>query len=472
MAQPEREATLRELYRSLDERWRPEDVALKVASLLDLDGPDRKTVERAAQAARDNCFTSMSRDFQRPVGMARQLKVAAELFGRPVLFAPDDADRIEAWVAEAEQTIGKQVGRNDFKDDRLPKAQRRAAGIELSRRQYNKRFRLAVRLERKARTLRRERLKRALTLASKNRLAANVTWQDFSADEGTACFIAYHVARCNLRSVFTNAAQARPFDEVCDALLKRCERREQETNWWAVAHVLPAPDVLRRLDGEQKGVLLADYFGLMSEAAIFLKALWEGNDLGEDMVVRRGNDSTTWNVAAGAWNRLREGWFALLYDLGMLDGVDRVCPGKVLRLMAADVAWWHQRSGGGLHPDTAVWKELPRPWEVLSGDADCPRLLVEAVCLKHGLDPAKSGWSAPRPAGTVERFAPTPELVHGVEVASPLLASVFRRAGVFSGQRVRQAVPAATVDEVRRRHLARQEARREKEGRADRPSAV
>jgi hypothetical protein len=36
-----------------------------------------------------------------------------------------------------------------------------------------------------------------------------------------------------------------------------------------------------------------------------------------------------------------------------------MCPGKVLRLMAADVAWWHRQSGGGLHQDTAVWKELP-----------------------------------------------------------------------------------------------------------------
>lgn len=109
--------------------------------------------------------------------------------------------------------------------------------------------------------------------------------------------------------------------------------------------------------------------------------------------LQRGNDSTTWNVTAGAWNKLRDGWFSLMFDLGIVDAVERMCPGKVMRLMAADVAWWHRASGGDLHPDTAVWMALPRPWEVLSGEAVCPVSLVEDVCARHGLDPVKSGWS-------------------------------------------------------------------------------
>ncbi len=459
MTPQEREAILRELHRSLDQRWRPEDVAQKAVALLDLEPSERKTLDKAAQAARENFWFTMSRDFQRPCDMSRQLSVAEELFGRNINFAPDDVRQIEAWIRGAEEVIGKTFGRNDFKHDRLSKPERRSAGIDLSRRQYNKRFRLAVRLENKARTLAREQFKRALTLASKNRLAARVTWEDFSSDVDTACFIAYYVARCNLRSLFTNTSQARPYDEICDTLMRRCVRYEEATNWWAVAHVLPASEVLRHLDDEQKGVLLADYFNLMGEAASLLKELWDRNDFREDMVVRRGNDSTTWNVTAGAWNKLRDGWFSLLYDLGMLDAVEQMCPGKVLRLMAADVARWHRQSGGDLHPDTSVWKELPRPWAVLAGETACPKSLVESVCAQHGLDPVKSGWSAPKPGRTVERFAPTPELVHGVAVASPLLAVVFRKAGIFSGKQAKRDIPTATVDEIRRRHRVQQEQR-------------
>lgn len=242
--------------------------------------------------------------------------------------------------------------------------------------------------------------------------------------------------------------------------MQRCNRQREETNWWAIAHVLPNEEVVAHLDDEQKGVLLAEYFNLMSETAKFLKELWDTNDLDAEMVVRKGNDSTTWNVTAGAWNKLRDGWFSLMYGLGLLDAVEQMCPGKVLRLMAADVVWWHRRSGGGLQPDTLVWKELPRPWEVFSGDMACPKTLVESFCAKHGVDPVKSGWTAPKPGRIIERFTPTPELVHGVVVASPLLAAIFRKAGVFSGKEVKQAWPATTVHEIRCRHWIQQEQRR------------
>jgi hypothetical protein len=50
MNEQERESTLRDLFRSLDERWRPEDVAQKVVTLLNFDPAERKTVEQAAKA--------------------------------------------------------------------------------------------------------------------------------------------------------------------------------------------------------------------------------------------------------------------------------------------------------------------------------------------------------------------------------------------------------------------------------------
>ncbi len=112
MTQYEPETILRELYRSLDERWRPEDVAQKIVIVLPLVGSDREILEKAAKAGRDNLCSSMSKDFERPGNMSRQLKVAEELFGKAVNISPDDVTEIENWIKVAELAIGKTYGRN------------------------------------------------------------------------------------------------------------------------------------------------------------------------------------------------------------------------------------------------------------------------------------------------------------------------------------------------------------------------
>ena len=71
---------------------------------------------------------------------------------------------------------------------------------------------------------------------------------------------------------------------------------------------------------------------------------------------------------------------------------------------------------------------------MLAGEATCTRKQVVDVCRRHGVDPVKKGWVAPPPGRHVERFTPTPELVHGVEVGHPGLALVLRRLGCFSGK--------------------------------------
>jgi hypothetical protein len=60
---------------------------------------------------------------------------------------------------------------------------------------------------------------------------------------------------------------------------------------------------------------------------------------------------------------------------------------------------------------------------------------------------------------TISKFTPTPELVHGIDVGSPVLAAVFRKAGVFSGKFAKN-VQRATVDEIRSRHRLQQEQQR------------
>jgi hypothetical protein len=421
---------LQALFDTLDRRERPEDVARLVDQAATLSAQERKVISKAS--SHSNTWSSMATDFSRPSNMARQMSVARSLFAGRADADPSDMDAMENYLRQVDREIGKEFGCNDFKKDRLSRSQRSAKGMDISKRQYNKRFRLAARMERKRFRVIREQLKRSLTLASKSRLASRLKSDQFR-DTNTASFIAYYVARCNLRSVFTNQSQARPFDEICDMLLKRCHSSES-TDWTAIAHVLPDADVLKKVSAEERGRLLGEYFAVMHSAGELLREVWDESNINrETMVVRRGNDSTTWNVTAGAWNKLRSGWFSMLFSLGLDDWIESMCPGKVLRLMAADVAAWHRASGGDLHADTGPWCDLPLPWEVLRGQP-CPKSRVLEICTKWRVDPVKSGWVASPPDRKVDRYSPTPELVHGVQVSSPQLAALLRSLGVFSGR--------------------------------------
>ena len=434
---------LRELFESLDRRRRPEDVAeLIVGELDDPSSKELRTLQKVAGGSLKRGwwgfgFSSMADDFHRPAGMDRQLDVAEALFRVGDRPSGTDLEGVKDYLVRAGATIGKAFGRGDFKYDRLDRLTRKSAGLEIPKRRYNKRFRLAARMERKRDRLAREIEKREFTLIGKSRLASTLAWEEFSKDRYAACFVAYFTARCNLRSEFTIVGQQRPFDQVCDLLFRRC-RESASTNWWAIAHAFPDREVLDRIDDARKGELLGRWYGILDRIASLLRETWDRSNINRrTMIVKKGDDSSTWNATAGAWNKARDSWIALLHALDMDEVLDGMCPGKVLRLMAADVAAWHRSTGGGLDPDTQVWNDLPLPWEVLSGSLDCPRTLVEEVCRRHGVDPVKTGWSAPRPGDRkVHAFRPTPELVHGVTVGHPRLALTLRRMGVFSGKEV------------------------------------
>ena len=439
------ENNMEKLFQSIYQRRRPEDVAQLILELLDrqLSGKQAIVLQNAAQGSlkqRFLAYTSMLEDFARPVGLARQVAVAGHLFAYPPPLAADQCDDptiVEVYIHQANQHIRKEFGQNDFQAHRLNHETRKDAGMEISRRRYNKLFRLLTRMEAKLQTLIREWKKLELTKIGKSGFGSRLSWELFAADENSACFIAYYVARCNLRSEFTISGQQKPYDEIADMLLSLC-KESSTTNWWAIAHVYPSQDVLMHLSDEQKGDLLGKWFTVLQEIAGLLEETWEKSQIKrETMVVRPGNDSSTWNIMAGAWNRSRDHWIALLYALGMEEILEEICPGKVLRLMAADVVAWHYRSGGKLDPNTKVWNELPLPWEVLSGTDTCTRQMVEEVCRKHGLDPEKSGWTMPRPQNAAARFRPTPELVHGITIGNPYLATFLRKAGFFSGKHIK-----------------------------------
>ena len=286
----------------------------------------------------------MLQEFAEPVGLQRQVARAEQIFTSAFPLRPDQCDDpavVESFIRQISPEIRKTFGGSDFKTDRLPREARQAAGLDISRRRYNKMFRHLVRMEQKLHVLIRELKKLELTKIGKSVLASRLTWDMFSTDLNSACFIAYFAARCNLRSEFTITGQRRPYDEIADMLFSRC-KAGSGTNWWAIAHVFPSQEVLTYLTDEQKGTLLGEWFAILQDISDLLEETWERSAINrQTMVVRRGNDFSTWNNTASAWNKARENWIALLQAMGMEDMVDTLCFGKVLRLMAADVVAWH-----------------------------------------------------------------------------------------------------------------------------------
>ena len=445
------------LFESLKERRRPEDVAAIVLKVLsgDLTKHERSIISKAADGALDrNVFgyTSMAQSFAKVVGAKKQVAKASELFKHqvPVHLDADQARQVEAFVDVLSPEVCKEPGKSNFLTDRLPRVQRKAQGLDLSKRAYNKRWRLLKRLEQKVATMDGMERKLEFQRIAKHGLSHHINEQDFIGDKNTACFIAYYNARCNLRSEFTINGQQRPFDEISKVLLDRCTgtrtirsfwgriRTEQlpvnTTNWWAIAQVYPDQVVYRNLSDDEKGRLLGQWTSILQDIAQLLGELWRSNDIARDtMIVKRGNDSSTWNHTAGAWNKARDNWMNLIYALGMEYILDDLCFGKVLRLMAADVAAWHRLSGNGLDANTMVWNKVPLPWQVFSGEETCTVDTVKKACAHAGLDPYKSGWIAPREHHVAE-FRPTPELVHGVTVSNPFLATVLKKHRYYSGK--------------------------------------
>lgn len=441
--------SLEALYETIHLRKKPEDVVVLIQDVLDgqLNGAEIKVLQKAASSVLRNAlwkYTSMLEQFAKVVGAEKQVTKAIQLFkldGRGAAGTYDDPEAVTAFIEMVSPLIHKNPGYNNYETDRLNREEREAAGLDISKRRYNKLFRCLRRLEKKLDILIREHQKSFFQRTGKHAFAEDITREDFLSDINSACFIAYYTARCNLRSVFTVEGQQRPYDEIADMLFRRCLAESQVANWWAISQVYTQPVVLEKLTLDQQGVLLGKWTSLLEQVANYLGTLWAQNDFnGATMVVQRGNDSTTWNNTAGAWNKARDSWINLLYALGMEFVLEDLCPGKVMRLIAADVAAMHYLHGSKKDPNIAVWNRLPFPWEVFSGKAVCPRSRVEAACKLEGLHPEKSGWIAPREHGVVP-FQPTPELVHGVAISNPYLAKVLKQHKYFSGKDVKPFFP-------------------------------
>lgn len=440
------ESTLKRLYVSLSERWRPEDVAVIVKHADDLDPRIVKLLSPVCPRWRTS---AMPTQFEKPKDLSTFLRKAKELF--PDIAAPSvnaTESQIAGYVAFLSQHLG--LG-SDF-EHRLTRKQRFKHNARTlpyrGHRAYNKRARFVIRFSRRFARFQAFGELTEMARVAKVRLAHQIDRRQFLRDEYSAVLIAYITARLGVRSLFTWSRQMRAFDEVAEALFNLAEHHGKPA-WFALAHVLPTPRVMQHLSDAQKGKMLGKWYEIMVRCCDLGESLFDNPSYNvERLVVKRGNDSSRWNELAGAFNKARDGWINSLYAIGAEALLETHAPPKWLRLMAADVVFMHSRYGsGGLEPDTAVWQDLPKPWKVVKNGARCDRQMIEDACARHGVK--GKGWIAPR-GEFVEDFTPTPELLHGVIVESAALGTLLKKQGYFAGpsKRKRSHGPVAGIVKV------------------------
>ena len=408
-------------------------------------------LRRVAAARSPRWVSSMPEDFERPPDASAQIRAALGVFGATVNgdlagIAADPA-RIAVLVDQLGGPLGWRHGM-DWKRDRLtegpPPRRRGPAGLGGAPRPTTSTSGSCGTWKTNAQRMAHAQAFRRLVLTGRSGFAVDIPAGRFTACPDAAAFIAYWVARKNRRRVFSLEGKENPMDHLAAALLERC-KRSPDTDWAMIAQVWAQPEALQRLSDEDRGVLAGQWWRVMRDCSAELAGAWPQDADRLSMIVRRGMDSSTWNMMAQAYNAARAGWLNCTSLSGAGALTAPFLPGKVMRLMAADLAWWHRASGGDVDPDTKAWARLPFPWDVINGLAVCTRADVEAACAEAGVDPAARGWTAPHAPGDVAVFTPTPELVHGVAIGDPQWAGLLRRAGVFSGKAAGDAIRAAEL---------------------------
>jgi len=492
------EAVLHRLYLGIRERRPPQDVAVDIVDLgadrwlsavgtRDLYALMRDQQARQLLVAKNGPVvwsepvgSSMPTTWRRHPGLARAYEAASNVVDAVALAAgrqgpagadPTDPASLRQWLGSALTLLGlpdeqpwparptmprRPVPRTSWSGatyyglrkppgargdrgghadarDRMSTATRRELLPGVSVRMYRRAVRAVLHLQQRTEVLAAERDREASIAFGKARLAHLVAEEDFVACPATAAFTAYYVARLNMRTLFTSGRQARPMDTLAEQLLAAA-LTASTCRPWVLASVLTRWSVLDRLDDEQCGRLMGLYYEQLAASARALRRVYDVRRDPTHMIVRAGDDSSTWNSVTRAFNQARTGWLNLMRGLGYDDAIEASCPGKVPALVAADVAAWHRREGRDQHAEVQVWADLPLPWDVVLGDDSCPAELVRQACRRYGIDPETTGWTQPYRQDLTELPAPARDLVHGVTVSSPLLARVLRQTNVFSGQ--------------------------------------
>ncbi len=111
------------------------------------------------------------------------------------------------------------------------------------------------------------------------------------------------------------------------------------------------------------------------------------------MVFERGVDAAAWNRMANRFERIRCGYIQAMTSCQRQDELEARYPARVPRMRArmssgpTDELYRHQ-----IHRDAKAWARLPRPWEVVLGDAACSPQDIVNACTAVGVDATARGW--------------------------------------------------------------------------------
>ena len=202
------------LFAAATGRPRPEDVAKLVLELF----PDAPHGAKWRKRARGVSF--MGDRFPSPEPLTRSANVLATLLERPPL-SPSDTFGVplDRLLAEARGALAAPEGPLDFRYGRLNGEARQEAGMKMSRRRYNKLFRLVRFLEDERAGNERYAEICGMLRGAKSGLLRHMPREAFAQDRNTAIFVAYLASRLSMRSKFTVEPQERAFDDLGDALL-------------------------------------------------------------------------------------------------------------------------------------------------------------------------------------------------------------------------------------------------------------
>ncbi len=417
-----------QLHASLDERPTPEHIAGMVSALLAgrLTAPQKRVLHRSARTPHAAAMAGSDR----PIAAVHKVRMLLRVFGLEL--SPDNVERMatDPWFLHGQLAflggfLGWMPGSRLEDARRLNRAERAALGIDTSRRVYNKRARQLRRTAEQAVRLQRQILLRQMLQIGRAGLAYSISEAEMRADPDTAAFVAYWTALRNLRRPPSG------FDPIAQMLFSRCVTRVPAADWWMVARVYPAPEVLERLTERQRGELMGEHFAFLRLAATWLKDLAGGwppmQFMRERLIVYPGMDVSTWNQVVHAYNQIRERWLACLAGSGALRLLNAVCPGKAMPLRDV-IAGDDAVSDGAASPDHQVWELLPAPWDVVDGEVQCTARTVELACYQVGVDPRAAGWTVQPEVTTL--WKPGPELVAGIEHADPGWAGLLRQSSV------------------------------------------
>ena len=229
--------TLESLHRGLSGRPRPEDVLAVLRTLYPTAPSWRQRL--LSRISRTSAYSYLPTDFEPTSSAIGTAVILAELLGIDMpTGAGSDPEATRALLSTAQDLVGFRDGARNFKADRDNRDARKSRGLDISRRRYDKLFRLVARLEDHLLKQAEQQALLDLNRFGKTSFAAELTYDRFASSAASASFVAYYAANLARRNLFIPGPQARAFDEVAEKLFFECERAG-DTDWFAVAHVFP-----------------------------------------------------------------------------------------------------------------------------------------------------------------------------------------------------------------------------------------